>query len=155
MRRLKLGLLFSAAAFFAAACATATNTNTSIGNSNRTVIVNNGNSAATPAPTAAAADDLASARATFKAACINCHKENGEGGVAELDEGVRIKVPSFKTEHSIQHTDQQFARKIANGDKDEGMPAFKDRLTPEQINALVRFIRTEFQSAGPKPGAGH
>ena len=155
MRRLKLGLLFSAAAFFAAACATATNTNTSIGNSNRTVVVNSGNSAAAPAPSSAAPDDLATARATFKATCINCHKENGEGGVAELDEGVRIKVPSFKTEHSIQHTDQQFARKIANGDKEEGMPAFKDRLSPEQINALVRFIRTEFQSGGPKEGPGH
>lgn len=155
MRRLKLGLLFSAAALCAAACATATNTTTPIGNSNRTVTVNNGNTAATPAPTAAASDDLASARAAYKATCVNCHKENGEGGVAELDEGVRLKVPSFKTEHSIQHTDQQFARKIANGDKDEGMPAFKDRLTPEQINALVRFIRAEFQSGGPKPGASH
>jgi mono/diheme cytochrome c family protein len=154
MRRLKLGLLFSAATLFAAACATATNTNTSIDNSNRTFTVNSGNSAATPAPTAAA-DDLAAARATFRATCINCHKENGEGGVAELDEGVRIKVPSFKTAHSIQHTDQQFARKIANGDKDVGMPAFKDRLTPEQINALVRFIRTEFQAGGPKEGPGH
>ena len=155
MRRLKLGLLFSAAAIFAAACATATNTNTSVGNSNRTVVVNPGNSAATPAPSPAAADDLAAARAAYKATCINCHKENGEGGVTELDEGVRIKVPSFKTEHSIQHTDQQFARKIANGDKEEGMPAFKDRLSPEQINALVRFIRSEFQAGGPKPGAGH
>ena len=153
MRRLKLALLFSAALL--AACATATNTNTSVGNSNRTVVVNSGNTAATPASSPAAADDLAAARAVYKATCVNCHKENGEGGVAELDEGVRLKVPSFKTEHSIGHTDQQFARKIANGDKDEGMPAFKDRLTPEQINALVRFIRTEFQSAGPKPGPGH
>ena len=152
MRRLKLGLIFSAAAFLAAACATATNTNTSIGNSNRTVTVNSGNTAATPA---ASADDLAAARTTYKGTCINCHKENGEGGVAELDEGVKIKVPSFKTAHSIGHTDQQFARKIANGDKEEGMPAFKDRLTPEQINALARFIRSEFQSAGPTPGAGH
>jgi mono/diheme cytochrome c family protein len=153
MRRLKLGLLILAAALFAAACAT--NTNTSIGNSNRTAVVNSGNSSATPAQSPAGADDLASARSAYKAACANCHKENGEGGVAELDEGVRIKVPSFKTEHSIGHTDQQFARKIASGDKEAGMPAFQGRLTPEQINALVRFIRTEFQAGGPKPGAGH
>lgn len=152
MRRLKLGLLLSAAALFAA-CAAATNTNTSIGNSNRTATVNAGNASATPATPAA--DDLAWARNTYKGTCANCHKENGEGGVAELDEGVRIKVPSFKTEHSIAHTDQQFARKIASGDKDEGMPAFKDRLSPEQINSLVRFIRAEFQSGGPKEGQGH
>ena len=154
-RRLKLGLSIFAAALFAAACATPTNTDTAIGNSNRTVTVNSGNTAATPASSPAASDDLASARATYNATCVNCHKENGEGGVAELDEGVRIKVPSFKTEHSIEHTDQQFARKIATGDKDAGMPAFQGRLSPEQINALVRFIRAEFQSAGPKPGAGH
>ena len=154
MRRLKLGMILSAAAF-AAACATATNTSTPVGNSNRTAVADSGNPASSPAASPAAADDLASARTVYKSTCINCHKENGEGGVAELDEGVRIKVPSFKTEHSIQHTDQQFARKIANGDKEEGMPAFKDRLGPEQINALVRFIRAEFQSGGPKPGAGH
>ena len=151
MRRLKLGLLFSAAALSAAARATASNPNPSPGAGG----ANAGRAAASPAPPPAGADDLASARASYKAACVNCHKENGEGGVAELDEGVRLKVPSFKTEHSIGHTDQQFARKIANGDKDEGMPAFKDRLTPEQINSLVRFIRREFQSAGPKQGAGH
>lgn len=149
MRRLKLGLLFSAA-LLPAACATATNTSTptdTAANSNR--------GAATPASSPAAADDLASARAIYSATCVNCHRENGEGGVAELDEGVRIKVPSFKTAHSIQHTDEQFARKIANGDKEAGMPAFQGRLTPEQINALVRFIRREFQSAGPKEGMGH
>jgi len=148
MRRLKLGLLASAA-LLAAACATATNTSTptntaSTGNADR--------AAATPA---VSADELASARSSYNAACVKCHKENGEGGVAKLDEGSEIKVPSFKTEHSIKHTDEQFARKIANGDSDEGMPPFKDRLTPEQISGLVRFIRAEFQSGGPKPGAGH
>lgn len=151
MRRLKLGLLFSAAGLFAAACATATNTSTP----SSTAAANSNRAAATPAPSAAAPDDLATPRATYKATCINCHKENGEGGVAELDEGVKIKVPSFKTEHSIGHTDQQLARKIANGDKEAGMPAFRDRLPPEQINALVGFIRREFQSAGPKEGPGH
>jgi mono/diheme cytochrome c family protein len=155
MRRLKLGLLFSAAALLAA-CATATNTNTSIGNSNRTVTVNAGNAPAAPAtPVTAGADDLAWARNTYKGTCAKCHQENGEGGPVELDEGARLRVPSFKTAHSIAHTDQQLARKIANGDKDEGMPAFKDRLSPEQINALVRFIRAEFQSAGAKEGPGH
>jgi mono/diheme cytochrome c family protein len=151
MRAFKLGLLFSAAAL-AAACATATNTSTP---SNTAPITNSGGTAATTPAAGAATGDLASARSMYRAACVNCHKENGEGGVAELEEGARLNVPSFKTAHSIGHTDAQFARKIANGDKDEGMPAFKGRLTPEQINGLVRFIRAEFQSAGPKDGPGH
>ena len=91
---------------------------------------------------------MAAARATFNTTCAKCHKENGEGGVTELDEGEKLTVPSFKAEHSIKHTDEQFVRKITNGDKEEGMPAFKGRLTPEQINELVRYIRREFQSAG-------
>jgi mono/diheme cytochrome c family protein len=146
MRRLKLGLL-SCAALLAAACATASNTPTPTGNSNRTVTVNSGNASAAP-PAAPSADEPASARSTYGATCANCHKQSGEGGVTELDEGVRIKVPSFKTEDSRRKSDEQLARKIANGDKDEGMPAFQGRLSPEQINALVRFIRAEFQAGG-------
>lgn len=152
MRKLKIALLAAAAALFAVACATSTPTNTTI-NSGRTVTVNaNASPADTPAP---AADDLASARATYAQVCAKCHKENGEGGDAELDGGTKLNVPSFKTAHSIGHTDEQYTRKINDGDPREGMPAFKGRLSPEQIAGLVRLIRRDFQSAGPKEGAGH
>ncbi|MCA1615248.1 MAG: cytochrome c [Acidobacteria bacterium] len=145
MRHFKLFVLASAAALFAVACATNTNTNTATG-PGRTVTVNTNN--ANAAPPAATPDELAAARATYNTTCAKCHKENGEGGVAELDEGEKLKVPSFKEEHSVKHTEADFVRKITNGDKDEGMPAFKGRLTPEQINDLARFVRREFQSAG-------
>lgn len=149
MKQLKLALVAAAAALFAVACATSTPTNTTI-NSGRTVTTG-----ATPAPAATpAADEHAAARATFQQFCANCHKQNGEGGVVEFDEGVKITVPTFKAGHALGHTDEQFARKIANGDRREGMPAFKDRLTPEQIDGLVRFIRHEFQSGGAA-GAGN
>lgn len=150
MRHLKLFLLAASAALFAVACATNTNTNTTIG-SGRTVTnnVNSGAPAASPAA-AATPDELAAARATYNTTCSKCHKENGEGGVAELDEGEKLKVPSFKEAHSVKHTEADFVRKITNGDTDEGMPAFKGRLTPEQITDLARFVRREFQSAGAK-----
>lgn len=154
MRQSKLYVLAAAAALFAAACATNTNTNTATG-PGRTVTVN-ANSAPAASPTAAATpDELAAARSTFNTTCAKCHKENGEGGVAELDEGTKITVPSFKEEHSIEHTDADFVRKITNGDKEEGMPAFKGRLTPEQISELVRYIRREFQSGGAKAAAAN
>lgn len=154
MRHLKLFLLAASAALFAVACATNTNTNTTI-NSGRTVTnnVNGGAPAASPAAPAATPDEFAAARATYKTTCANCHKENGEGGIAELDEGEKLKVPSFKEAHSVKHTEADFVRKITNGDTDEGMPAFKGRLTPEQITDLARFVRREFQSADAKPTA--
>ena len=49
--------------------------------------------------------------------------------------------------HALKHTDEQLANKIANGEDE--MPSFKNRLSPEQIDDLVRFIRSEFQGRPP------
>jgi mono/diheme cytochrome c family protein len=152
MKQLKLLVLAASAALFAVACATNTNTNTATG-PGRTVTVNgNGAPAAPPTQAAATPDEFAAARAIYSQNCVNCHKQNGEGGIAELDESAKLKVPSFKDAHSLQHTEADFVRKITNGDKEEGMPAFKGRLTPEQITDLARFVRREFQGHGA-PGS--
>jgi mono/diheme cytochrome c family protein len=93
--------------------------------------------ASTPTP-----DELAAARANFKKNCEPCHGETGEGGLVKIDDK-RLKVPSFKAEHALKHTDEQFVKQITNGG--DGMPKFKDKLTPAEINDLVRFIRHQFQ----------
>ena len=147
MRRLPLALLISAAVLTAACGGNGTNT----GTDNR---IANANTAATPAPAATAPpDEFAAARATFEDTCVRCHKEDGEGGQVQLDEQTRIKVPSLRRGHALNHTDAQLARTIAKGDPDEGMPSFEKRLTPEQIDALVRFIRHEFQGGATSDGA--
>ena len=95
--------------------------------------------AATPTTTP---DELASARDHFKKYCAECHGATAEGGRKEL-EGKRFKVPSLREGHALEHSDEKFVVQISEGD--EEMPAFKDKLTPAQINDLVRFIRKEFQ----------
>jgi cytochrome c551 len=149
MKHLKLVLLVSAVTAFAVACASTNNT-PQTGNTNaaNTTATSNTN-ATTPASTPA--DELAAARATYNAACVRCHKENGEGGLTDMGDGGTLKVPSFKSGHGLNHTDAQFARQIAKGG--DGMPAFEKRLTPEQIGGLVRFIRQEFQAGLLKDGA--
>lgn len=144
MQRFNLAVFIPAIAIFALACNNG-------GNTNQTANVNTASTppattTATPSspPTTTTSGEFAAARSTYNAACIRCHKDNGEGGVVELDKGMSLKVPSFKTGHGLTHTDDQFERQIANGG--DGMPAFKDRLTPEQIDELVRFIRHEFQA---------
>ena len=146
MKHLKLTLLISAITTFALSCAS-TNTTTFNGNSS------GANTSSTPAAAAPASDELASARSTYKAVCASCHQENGEGGTVEFDEGIKLKVPSFKTGHGLTHTEAQFARQIAKGG--DGMPAFEKKLTPEQIGGLVRFIREEIQAGLLKDGAPH
>ncbi len=95
--------------------------------------------ATTPAPTP---DPLASARINFQKNCAECHGEKGEGGRKEKD-GKSFKVPSLREGHALEHSDEKFVVQISEGD--EEMPAFKDKLTPAEINDLVRFVRKEFQ----------
>ncbi|MBC7912347.1 MAG: cytochrome c, partial [Pyrinomonadaceae bacterium] len=103
--------------------------------------------AASPSPV----DEMAEIRVIYADECATCHKENGEGGSVKLDEK-RINVPSFKKGHALSHTDEEFVKQIAVGG--DGMPAFKDKLKPEQINLLVKYVRQQFQSGIVEPGQG-
>jgi mono/diheme cytochrome c family protein len=101
--------------------------------------------AATPTPAAKATatpDEFASARVNFAKHCVACHGADGEGGVKTVDEK-KLKVPSFNAGHALKHTDEDFVEQIMKGG--DGMPEFKDKLSPEEINLLVRFVRHEFQ----------
>jgi mono/diheme cytochrome c family protein len=98
-------------------------------------------SPAAPAP-AASVDPLATARANFTKNCEPCHGPTGEGGLAKVD-NKQIKVPSLHSDHAKKHPDDKLRKMITNGE--EEMPAFKDKLKPEEIADLVRFVRKEFQ----------
>lgn len=92
--------------------------------------------------TSVAADEFAATRAVFKQHCAECHGDNGAGGKVQIA-GREIKVPNLTGEHARKPTDERIAAKISEGDDE--MPAFKDKLTPQQVQDLVRFIRKEFQ----------
>ena len=98
----------------------------------------------TPAlsPAAATPDELAPTRAIFKKNCSECHGEDGTGGTKTVD-GKKLKVPNLRAGHALGHFDEDFIKQITKGG--DGMPAFKDKLTPEQVNLLVHFIRHELQ----------
>ena len=131
MKLISLALLCVAIALVAFACTetpTTTNTNTS-------------RTAASPAATATP-DPLAGARANFTKNCEPCHGPNGEGGLVKVD-SKQIKVPSLKSDHAIKHTDDQIAKMITNGE--EAMPAFKDKMSQQEIADMVKFVRANFQ----------
>jgi mono/diheme cytochrome c family protein len=118
------------AIFLMSSCAQTENTNTPTATT-------------TPAARATATpDEFASARASFAKHCVACHGAEGEGGVKTVD-NKKLKVPSFSTGHALKHTDEDFVEQIMKGG--DGMPEFKDKLSPEEINLLVRFVRHEFQ----------
>ena len=95
-------------------------------------------------------DQFAAARATFDKNCKGCHGENGQGGPVKLEDGTKLKVPSLREGHALRHPDSDFVKQITKGG--DGMPAFADKLKPDQINECVRFIRHEFQGGMMPPG---
>lgn len=134
MKILKISLILTTFAVFVFACA-ADKANDAA--ANNTAIVVNNNSAA---PT----DELAAAQKTFSEKCVGCHKADGTGGVKAID-GREIKVPNFTSERMKKDKDEDWIDAIENGVKDEGMPAFKGKLSDAEIKNLVRYIHRDIQ----------
>jgi mono/diheme cytochrome c family protein len=96
-----------------------------------------------PSPAASATVHILNTpRGNFEKHCVACHGVGGEGGTITVDNKT-LNVPSLTKGHALTHNDEQLSKKIANGENE--MPAFKDKLSPTDIFALVNFIRKELQ----------
>jgi len=137
MKLVTLTLLMFAAILLASACAAP-----------ETVTTNQAQPTLAASPAAksnATPDEFAVARANFQKNCAGCHGEDGTGGVKTVD-GKKLRVPNFHDAHALKDSDEDFIKQIANGG--DGMPEFKDKLSPEEINDLVRYIRKVIQASG-------
>ena len=104
---------------------------------------NKGTANNTPAPAASTPDPFAATRASYEKNCKLCHGANGDGGPVKLEDGTKLKVPSLREGHALKHPDSDFVKQITKGG--DGMPAFGEKLKPEEITEMVRFIRHQFQ----------
>ncbi len=140
MRVLKTALICSALVIFIAACGETTSNNTITSNN-----ANSANNSATTAKPTSTIDELASARKVYNERCVKCHKEDGSGGVVDI-EGTKINSEDLRTEKMKKMDDAKYIKYITDGIPDEGMPAFKGILSEAEIKDVVKFIRAEFQS---------
>lgn len=92
------------------------------------------------------ADRWAATRAVFTSKCEGCHGAQGEGGTVKVDD-LKLKVPSLREGKALKHSNEDYADQILNGG--DGMPPFKNKLTPQEIELLIRFIREELQGQAP------
>jgi mono/diheme cytochrome c family protein len=134
MKLILLALTCVALALVGTACTeTATPTNTATPSATATP----------PRPAAVASVvEFANARANYSANCEACHGPTGDGGVVTIEKK-QLKVPSLRADHAIKHTDEEMIDFITNGH--EEMPAFKDKLRPEEVTELVRYVRKTYQ----------
>lgn len=75
-----------------------------------------------------APDRAKSGRAVFLKNCAHCHGADARG-----DEGPDL--------HDLDWTDKQIADRIRNGKKGQ-MTAFAGKLSPQEINELIGYLRT-------------
>ncbi len=85
-------------------------------------------------PSTRAADDPA---ALFKAKCATCHAADGSGNSAT---GKALSAPDLRSDDVQKQTDAQLIDSTTNG-KGKKMPAYKGKLTDDQIKELVGYIR--------------
>lgn len=138
MKLLKSGFILLSISLFLFACAETETTKTTPAN-NANKIVN-----AEPSAQPTAADEFASTRKIYSEQCVRCHKEDGTGGKTEI-EGKTINAEDLTTDKMKKMSDEKYINYIENGVPSEGMPAFKGKLTEQEIKDMVKFIRAEFQ----------
>lgn len=135
MTRLKLWVLFAGIAIFAAACGQTPNTSTA----NTPVPGANSNSNVAAVPSATV-DDKTLAKDLYAKNCAVCHKDTGKGGEVTI-EGKTINPKDITTAKMKAKTDDQLFRYISDGFPADGMPAFKTKLSPDQIKAIIGHVR--------------
>jgi mono/diheme cytochrome c family protein len=72
----------------------------------------------------------------FTASCARCHGPEGEGGVGPRLAGtVVVEYPDIEDQVAVVR------------DGRGSMPSFRDRLTPEQVQAVVAYTREDLPSS--------
>jgi mono/diheme cytochrome c family protein len=133
MNSLKVVMVFLAALLLAACQQPAAN------NGNTLVNVNAAPQSS-PQPTATL-DVAAQGKEIFATNCQICHKEDGTGGPVTID-GKKLNPDNLTTDKMKAMSDEKLIGYVTNGVVDEGMPAFKDKLSPEEIRMVVNHVRT-------------
>ncbi|HET6983811.1 MAG TPA: cytochrome c [Myxococcaceae bacterium] len=81
----------------------------------------------------------------WKAKCSSCH---GAAGKGDTEKGQQMKIADMTSAEFQARKDDEFRNAILNGVKKEKggvkqeMDSFKGDLTPEQVDALISYIRT-------------
>jgi cytochrome c6 len=76
------------------------------------------------------------AASLFKSKCVMCHGADGSGNTAS---GKALKAKDLRAEETQKKSDEEIVEVITKGRNK--MPAFGQKLKPEQIQQLVAYIR--------------
>jgi cytochrome c6 len=72
----------------------------------------------------------------YKTKCASCHGADGKGDTAM---GKNLKLKDLASADVQKQSDADLATVIAKGKKP--MPGYEGKITPDQVNDLVKYIR--------------
>lgn len=91
-------------------------------------------------------------RMVYQQYCASCHGANAEGATnwQERDEHGELPAPPHNAEgHTWRHSDAELFEMVSRGWRDPfnkskrlTMPGFGDGLSPEQIRAVITYLKT-------------
>ena len=81
----------------------------------------------------------------FEANCAVCHKADGTGGAVTVEER-SLDVEDLTSSKIKGFSDEKIIGYIMKGVPNEGMPAFKDKLSEGEMRDVVLYIRKEFHN---------
>jgi len=137
MKPIKIVLILVTATMFAIGCSQAVtipNSNGSTANANKTA-------EPSPAQKASPLDEVTIAKNLYTTHCMTCHQESGKGGKTTVD-GKQIDPDDITTPRQQAKSDEKIYGYIHDGFPDDGMPAFKDKLSDDEIKLVVKHVRT-------------
>ncbi len=86
--------------------------------------------------------DASEGKAIYAANCAECHGETGQG----------ISAPSLGDQALLTHASDHFLRyAIVNGRDGTPMKRFADKLSDEEINSVVAYLRSQSAGWSPNP----
>jgi mono/diheme cytochrome c family protein len=140
MNALKLAVIVAALTLAIAACGESTNKPNVAENTSKPV------APATPSAANKAPNELAAAKELYAVNCQICHRDTGKGGEVTV-EGKKLKPEDLTSDKIKKRDDAKLLKDITDGYPDEGMPAFKGKLSEDQIKQVIKHIRA-LQGAG-------
>lgn len=91
----------------------------------------------------ATVDEFASGKNVYESSCMICHSANGTGGRVSI-EGKNLNVEDLTADKIKKMSDERIITYIMNGVEEEGMPAFKGRLSEGEMRDVVVYMRKQF-----------
>ena len=143
MKFMKVGFVLVCAVIFAVACNQAANTPNIAKNVNAGNSSTNSTKPADPtlAPAVPPVGEVADGKKIYSTNCMICHQESGKGGKVTV-EGKQLEPDDLTNAKMKAKSDEKLTGYIVDGAPDDGMPAFKGKLTDDQIKAVVQHLRS-------------